>query len=113
LEVTTEPQSCKADPCDDRALSGFFDRAAGGLGAIADFFRTSLAGAVGAAIYSRIHFHTVSDDATSAMRACGRKGLDGTLKGIKGMRLAPDQNLKGLIVVVSTCFANGHKSSLV
>ena len=68
---------------------------------------------MGAAIDGRVDFHTVSDDATPAMRAGRRKGLDGTLKGIKGMSLAPDQDLKGLVIVVSTCFANGHKSSSV
>jgi hypothetical protein len=45
---------------------------------------------MGAAIDGRVDFHTVSDDATSAMRACWRKRLDGALKGVKGMRLAPD-----------------------
>jgi hypothetical protein len=84
-----------------------------GLGAIADIFRTRLARTVGAAVDGSVDFHTVSDDAASAMRAGGRKGLDGTLKGIKGMSLAPDQDLKGFVVVVSTCFANGHKSSSV
>jgi hypothetical protein len=91
----------------------FWQRATGRLGPIADLFRTRLARAVGAAIDGRLDFHTVSDDTTAAMRAGGRKGLDGTLKGIKGMSLAPDQDLKGLVVIVSTCLANGHKSSSV
>jgi hypothetical protein len=112
LGITAESQ-LGPHPCQSRAIATFRQQATRRLGAIADFFRTSLARAVGAAIYGRVDFHTVSDDATSTMRACGRKSLDGTLKGIKGVRLAPDQDLKGLVVVVSTCFANGHKSSSV
>ena len=42
-----------------------------------------MARAMGAAIDGRVDFHTVSDDATSAMRACWRERLDAHSKESK------------------------------
>jgi hypothetical protein len=66
--------------------------------------------AMSAAKYRRIDFHTVPDYPAATVSARGRKRLNSTLEGVKGMGLAPDEDLEGFVIVISTCFANRHNS---
>ncbi len=79
------------------------------LSTILEAGRTRLTRTMGTTIDRGIYLHSVSDNPAAAVRAGGRQRLNRTFKRIKCMRLAPDKNLKGLIVVVSAGFTNWHK----
>ena len=74
---------------------------------------TGMTAAMRAAVYGGIDLDSVPDDPAAAVRARGRQGLNCTFERIEGMGLAPNQNLKGFVVIVPACFANWHKLSSV
>jgi len=61
--------------------------------------------AMGAAIHLAAGFVAVSDDAAPAMRALGRKHMDGALKAVKIMRNAIAHDLDWFVVFVPAAFA--------
>jgi hypothetical protein len=54
------------------------------------------------------NFHAMTDDHAPTMRALWRHGVDRTLKAIKCTTLASLDNLKGLIIVISTDITFSH-----
>jgi hypothetical protein len=67
-----------------------------------------LASAVCTAIHRPICLHTMTQDSAATMAAGGGKGLDCTLKAIKGMRPARHDHLKRLVIFIPACFAVCH-----
>lgn len=57
--------------------------------------------------YTRL-FYSVSDDPTSAVRACWSQGLDGAFEAVELIRFAPDRDLKALVVIVLTDLTDAH-----
>jgi hypothetical protein len=71
-------------------------------------------GAVRAAIeLSVANFHAVTDDLASAMCTARRHGVDRALEAIECTALASFDDLKGLIVVISTDITFSHRSSFL
>jgi hypothetical protein len=65
-------------------------------------------GTVRAAIEHTVAFHSVTDDPAATMKACWSKGLNRAFKGVERITMSLDYNIKALVVVVVTNFANSH-----
>ena len=92
-----------------RALDQFGPTQPDALSSISNAARTGLARAMRAAIDHRVHFDPVPDHPAAAVRTGGRQRLNGAFERVKSVRLAPNKNLKCLVVVVSAGFTNWHK----
>ena len=62
---------------------------------------------MGATIKHTVRFDAVPDDATSAMSARGRQGLDGTLKAVEDMCLSAHPHFKSFIVLIAAHLTGG------
>lgn len=75
---------------------------------------TVLTGTMCAAIKFAIpDFHAVTDDLAPAVRALGRHRMDRALKTVKCTTFAAFDNLKGLVVFISTDITLSHRASFL
>jgi len=70
-----------------------------------------LFGAIGAAEKCFLRFDAVTDNFAAAMRADGRKFVNGTLEAIENVPVARRNNFKRQIIIVAANFALRHNFS--
>ncbi len=64
--------------------------------------------AMGAAVNASAFLDVVADDATTAIPALGREGMDGALKAVEDMLPALHHHFERFFVVVSANFTLSH-----
>jgi hypothetical protein len=87
------------------------DGAPSGFNAITSAAHAARTCAIRAAEHLAIRFHSVTGDATSAVRAVGRERVDGALEAVEHVALACQDHLEALVVVVvadlALCLGSG------
>src|SRR3990170_3047078 len=78
------------------------------LHAVIESFDAGLGRAVRAAVKGAAALNAMSDDLAAAMRAHGRKGVDGALERIEGVGFASHGDGEGLVVIVPAYLAFRH-----